>query len=85
MADNVDPNLYKTLGELVAEVRELRRSIESNAASVDRRLQLLEADMSDIMTWRNQMRGGAVVGRWIWMVLGTGVGGTAVGLLLGLR
>jgi hypothetical protein len=80
-----DTSLYRTLGELVAEVRELRRTIEANAAQVDRRLKDLEDDVSDIKAWKNQVRGGALVARWAWMLLGTGVGGTAVALILGLR
>jgi hypothetical protein len=85
MADGMDPSIYKTLGELVAEVRELRRTIEANAAQVDRRLTDLEVDMIDLQAWKNQMRGGATLARWVWTLLGTGAGGTVVALILGLR
>lgn len=81
----MDPGLYRTLGELVAEVRELRRTIEANAVQVDRRLTDLEEDMTEIKAWKNQVRGGALVARWAWTLLGSGVGGTIVALIFGLR
>lgn len=80
-----DAQLYRTLGELVAEVRELRRTIEANAAQVDRRLKDLESDMSDLKAWKHQVKGGALVARWAWAVGGTGVGGTIVAIIFGIR
>jgi hypothetical protein len=66
--------IYRTLGELVAEVRELRRLIEANADQVDRRLTVLEQDMSEIAAWRNQVKGGTMAARWMWTLGGTGFG-----------
>lgn len=76
-----DANLYKTLGELVAEVRELRRLIEANADQVDRRLTVLEQEVSEIAAWRNQVKGGTIAARWLWVAAGTGVG-TAITTLV---
>lgn len=66
--------LYRTLGELVAEVRELRRLIEANADQVDRRLTVLEQEVSEIAAWRNQVKGGTMAARWLWTLGGTGLG-----------
>jgi hypothetical protein len=76
-----EANLYRTLGELVAEVRELRRLIEANADQVDRRLTALENDMADLSNWRAQVKGGATAARWLWAAAGTGLG-TAITTLL---
>jgi hypothetical protein len=75
MGEQMDPNLYRTLGELVAEVRELRRSIETNAAQVDRRLSEVEADLSELKTWRDQVTGAVGTAKWLWAAAGTGLGG----------
>lgn len=76
-----EASLYRTLGELVAEVRELRRLIETNADQVDRRLTELEHNMADLNSWRAQIKGGAAATRWLWAAGGTGVG-TAITTLL---
>jgi hypothetical protein len=75
-------NLYRTLGELVAEVRELRRLIETNADQVDRRLTVLENEVSEIAAWRNQVKGGTAAARWLWTLGGTGLGTILTTLLL---
>jgi hypothetical protein len=76
-----DPELYRTLGQLVAEIQELRRLIENHAVQLDRRLIEVETDLADIKAWRNQVRGGVVAARWLWALLGTGIGGTAVAVV----
>jgi hypothetical protein len=75
-------NLYRTLGELVAEVRELRRLIEANADQVDRRLTVLETEVSEIAAWKNQVKGGTIAARWLWTLGGTGLGTIITTLLL---
>lgn len=74
--------LYRTLGELVAEVRELRRLIEANSDQVDRRLTFLEAEVSEIAAWKNQVKGGTIAARWLWTLGGTGIGTTITTLVL---
>jgi hypothetical protein len=77
-----EASLYRTLGELVAEVRELRRLIEANADQVDRRLTVLEQEVSEIAAWRNQVRGGTMAARWLWTLGGTGIGTLITTLIL---
>lgn len=74
--------LYRTLGELVAEVRELRRLIEANSDQVDRRLSVLEAEVSEIAAWKNQVKGGTIAARWLWTLGGTGIGTIITTLVL---
>lgn len=74
--------LYRTLGELVAEVRELRRLIESNADQVDRRLTDLEEEVSEISAWKNQVKGGTIAARWLWAFAGTGLGSAITALIV---
>lgn len=77
-----EASLYRTLGELVAEVRELRRLIEANADQVDRRLTVLEQEVSEIAAWRNQVKGGTIAARWLWTLGGTGIGTLITTLIL---
>lgn len=77
-----EASLYRTLGELVAEVRELRRLIEANADQVDRRLTVLEQEVSEIAAWRNQVKGGTMAARWLWTLGGTGIGTLITTLIL---